>query len=81
MMQRGLQIIKLPSPKNLSIEEKTVYDKQSEWINQNFKTIFDGVDELKTAVTSQEQLNATLAQVQESLTEINRKLDELNGGR
>ena len=46
MMQRGLQIIKLPSPKNLSIEEKTVYDKQSEWINQNFKTIFDGVDEL-----------------------------------
>ena len=80
MMQRGLQIIKLPSPKNLSIEEMILYDKQSEWINQNFKTIFDGGDELKTAVTSQEQLNATLAQVQESLTEINKKLDELNGG-
>ena len=57
-----------------------MYDSQSEWINQNFKTISDGVDELKTAVTSQEQLNATLAQVQESLAEINKKLDELNGG-
>lgn len=79
MMQRGLQTIKLPKPKNLDIEQQTVYDKQSEWINQNFKTVFDGVDELRAAVANQEQLNATLAQVQESLVEINRKLDELKG--
>ena len=42
MMQRGLQIIKLPSPKNLSIEEKTVYDKKSEWINKKLDELNGG---------------------------------------
>ena len=80
MMQKSLQRIRLPSPARLSTEEQAVYDKQSEWINENFKTVFDGVDELKTAVMSQERLNETLSQIQASLVEVNRKLDELQGG-
>mgnify|MGYP003526459144 CR=1 FL=1 len=45
-MNKALQNIKIPYPKDATLEEKAKYDKMSNYINENFKTLFDGVDEL-----------------------------------
>lgn len=57
MMQKAMQNIRLPYPKNATLEEKTKYDKVSQFLNENFKTLFDGVDELTVAMA---EINAKL---------------------
>ena len=40
------QNIKLPAPADISVPEQARYDKASMFINENFKSLFDAVDEM-----------------------------------
>lgn len=80
MMQKAMQNIKLPYPKNADMEEKMKYDKMSQYINENFKTIFDGVDELSTSIKTQAELESMMRELTTTMADINKKLDELAGG-
>lgn len=78
-MNKALQNIKIPPPKDSTLEEKAKYDKLSSYINENFKTVFDGVDELSRSMKTQEELNSQMGELKTTLDEINKKLDELGG--
>ena len=78
-MNKALQNIKIPPPKDSTLEEKAKYDKLSGYINENFKTLFDSVDELSRSMKTQEELNAQMGELKTTLDEINKKLDELGG--
>lgn len=80
MMQKALQNIKLPYPKNATLEEKAKWDKISQFLNENFKTVFDGVDELTASISTQAELQSMMKELTNSIIEINAKLDELKGG-
>lgn len=80
MMQKAMQNIKLPYPKNATLEEKTKWDKISQYINENYKTLFDGVDELSASIKTQAELEGMMKELTSTMAEINAKLDELTGG-
>lgn len=80
MMQKAMQNIRLPYPKNATLEEKTKYDKVSQFLNENFKTLFDGVDELTVSIKTQAELQSMMKELTDAMAEINAKLDELTGG-
>lgn len=80
MMQKALQNIKLPYSADLTLQEKQKHDKVSAFINENFKTVFDGVDELSTSIKTQAELESMMKDLTETIAEINAKLDKLAGG-
>lgn len=52
------QNIKLPTPSDITTQDKLKYDKASMFINENFKSLYDAVDEMsKTLKNLTEQLN------------------------
>lgn len=80
MMQKALQNIKLPYPADVDLQGKAKYDKISAFINENFKTVFDGVDELTTNMKTQEKLEKMMKELTTTMAEINAKLDQILGG-
>ena len=44
------QNIKIPAPSDASIPEQIRYDKASMLINENFKSLFDAVDEISKTI-------------------------------
>lgn len=74
------QHIKLPVPAEATPHEIARYGKESLYINENFKTLFDGVDELTVSIKTQAELQSMMKELTDAMAEINAKLDELTGG-